>query len=295
MNIRAPRDEDAEALFEIARASDLALLDETDWTEGEMRELLAEADLERDAWVVESDGRPVAFATVEVRHGGRVVSDGYVHPDLRGRGIGSELLRLIEARARQEPDERLRLVNATLAGDPCKPNLYAANGFTPSGHVWFMSRELVGSEEAPGAGLRTYEHPADATAVHAVEQEAFTGHPRGYEPYDRWAAKHFDRDGFDPGLWFVAPREDGLAGCITARRDADGGYVEMVGVRPPSRGQGLGEALLRRAVAEFARRGERRVSLTVDSIDPTGATRLYERVGFAVRSQTDLYEKVLRG
>jgi mycothiol synthase len=51
-------------------------------------------------------------------------------------------------------------------------------------------------------------------------------------------------------------------------------------VRERERGHGLGSALIRQGFAEFARRGVRRVGLKVDARNPTGAPRLYERLGF---------------
>ena len=56
----------------------------------------------------------------------------------------------------------------------------------------------------------------------------------------------------------------------------------------------MGEALLKTAFAEFFRRGERRVALQVDAQSPTGATRLYERVGMRVLYEVAVYERELR-
>ena len=55
--------------------------------------------------------------------------------------------------------------------------------------------------------------------------------------------------------------------------------MKDLAVRPSWRGRGLGEALLRAAFAEFRRRGVATVGLKVDADNPTGAVRLYERVG----------------
>jgi mycothiol synthase len=48
-------------------------------------------------------------------------------------------------------------------------------------------------------------------------------------------------------------------------------------------------------LACFWDRGERRVGLGVDSDNPTGARRLYERAGMRSVWQADVYEKRLRG
>jgi ribosomal protein S18 acetylase RimI-like enzyme len=65
------------------------------------------------------------------------------------------------------------------------------------------------------------------------------------------------------------------------------------GVRRPWRRRGLGLALLRRAFGEFQRRGERLVQLGVDAASPTGATRLYERVGMRTITTLDDWTKAL--
>ena len=72
-----------------------------------------------------------------------------------------------------------------------------------------------------------------------------------------------------------------------------GGYVALLGVRRAWRGLGLGKALLYRSFAEFWTRGVTRVTLGVDAESPTGATKLYERVGMEVESCMVVFEKAL--
>jgi ribosomal protein S18 acetylase RimI-like enzyme len=64
-------------------------------------------------------------------------------------------------------------------------------------------------------------------------------------------------------------------------------------VRRPWRRRGLGEALLLRALGQFYERGERVVQLGVDAENPSGATRLYERVGMTVGFEAVIYAKDL--
>jgi ribosomal protein S18 acetylase RimI-like enzyme len=45
--------------------------------------------------------------------------------------------------------------------------------------------------------------------------------------------------------------------------------------------------------AEFQRRGVNRISLGVDTQNPTGATKLYESVGMQVELEDTVFEKAL--
>jgi ribosomal protein S18 acetylase RimI-like enzyme len=68
------------------------------------------------------------------------------------------------------------------------------------------------------------------------------------------------------------------------------GWIGSIGVRRPWRRRGVGEALLRRTFALLHARGLRKVRLSVDSQSPTGAERLYERVGMSVLRQSNTWE-----
>jgi ribosomal protein S18 acetylase RimI-like enzyme len=68
-----------------------------------LRRLLENAD--STAWIAEEDGRIAGFAVVEWRQYGDGLA-GYIEtievlPEMRGRGIGNELLRRIEESARE--------------------------------------------------------------------------------------------------------------------------------------------------------------------------------------------------
>jgi ribosomal protein S18 acetylase RimI-like enzyme len=72
------------------------------------------------------------------------------------------------------------------------------------------------------------------------------------------------------------------------------GWIGTLGVRRPWRKRGLGEALLHYSFDEFYKRGMKTISLGVDAQNPTGATRLYEKVGMRAASEFVTYEKELR-
>jgi mycothiol synthase len=302
VNVRRPTPADLHAVLGLLHASDASVYGDSDWTEGDLRHDWDKATLEQDAWIVELDGRLAGYALFEHRPNGHLVGDGYVHPDLRGRGVGTELLRLTEERAWDAlpAGDAGALHNATLAGDPAAPPLYAANGYRPVRHFWKMVGDV---DQAPalrrieGIEIERYRHPEDARALHAARNEAFA-EEWGFRPptFDEFAERHFEATRFDPALWWVARDRGEIAGFAICewKRNGDWGWVAALGVRAPWRRRGIGEALLLTAFAEFARRGERRVALGVDAGNPTGATRLYERVGMRVLWEAVVYEKELR-
>jgi ribosomal protein S18 acetylase RimI-like enzyme len=87
---------------------------------------------------------------------------------------------------------------------------------------------------------------------------------------------------FDPSMWFVLrERATGAAlGVLLLNPTAASESVELVylGLVPASRGKGVGDALMRLAVAETARREFTELSLAVDARNAP-ALRLYHRHG----------------
>ena len=99
---------------------------------------------------------------------------------------------------------------------------------------------------------------------------------------------------FDPSLWFLALDGGEICGVALCKIVGDQGWVDVVGVRRPWRKRGLGLALLRQSLAEYHRRGVRKVDLSVDAESITGAPRLYGRAGMHLRESYVVYLIVLR-
>lgn len=305
MIVRAPMEDDLEDVFALVTAADLALLGDTDWTEADLRREWADLDLASDAWVVEIGGRTGGYAAFDDRGGGRLIVEGYVHPELIGRGIGSELIRATEERAAGEVPRyvdapRVYLQNATADTSARAESFYTARGYAPSRYQFRMVADLEAEPEVPiveGVEIRTYR-PGEERPVHAVIQESFADHQPDFHrrSFEEWSQRVFEEPDFDPRLCWVAVESGTVVGANVSawKRHGDWGWVASIGVLAPSRGRGIGEALLRAAFAEFWRRGERRVALGVDAGNAS-ATRLYERAGMRVFYRITLYEKELRG
>jgi mycothiol synthase len=305
VRVRAPAWSDLREVAALVIASDVAAIGASDVTEEVLASEWRELDLEQDAWVIEADGRIAAYATLEERGGGRLIVDGYVHPELRGRGLGSKLLDLTEAEAgrridRQPADARVYLQYASLVGDDCTPNLFTRRGYEPVQFQFRMLAELSAPPEpvsVPGVEIRLMRDPDERRAIHAVLEEAFAFGRDDFRrrPYEEWAPRVFGREHFDPALtWVAVTNGEIVAANVCGWKEAgDWGWVGTLGVLPAHRGRGIGEALLRTAFAEFWRRGERRVALGV-AAHSEAAMRLYERAGMRRLYTGVLYEMELR-
>jgi ribosomal protein S18 acetylase RimI-like enzyme len=289
----------------LLQASDEAIWGASDWTESDLREDWERIDLDRDAWLVELDGRLAAVAQLLDRKGARFIGDAYVHPELTGRGVGALVVRLLERRVYElEPEwpaggpVALRL--AHLVGDARAPGLFLSHGFVRARSFFRMVVDVEPEHPAPvwpdGVELRPLDLDAHGRALHAAQEQAFV---REWEhiarPYEEWRQRAVVVPRIDPALVPVLWAGDEIAAFSLnyAKRNGDWGWIGMLGVREPWRRQGIGLALLRESFRRFRETGETTVALGVDSQNPTGATRLYERAGMRVLWQADVWEKEL--
>jgi ribosomal protein S18 acetylase RimI-like enzyme len=129
--------------------------------------------------------------------------------------------------------------------------------------------------------------------LYAVQQESFADHwnhtSRSYEEYlERLEGKDAD----DPdGWWLLEVRGVPAAVCLLdeSRADLGDGYVRTLGVAREFRGRGLAQLLLTRAFLYYRDRGRAGVQLGVDSTSPTGADKLYAKVGMHVVREIDAW------
>ena len=98
------------------------------------------------------------------------------------------------------------------------------------------------------------------------------------------------QDGFCPGAsWLIAASEGMVATVQGVNPERGVGAIQNLGVVPEHRGQGLGEALLLKALQGFQAAGFRRAYLEVTAQN-LPAIRLYRKHGF--RSYRTIYKPV---
>jgi ribosomal protein S18 acetylase RimI-like enzyme len=160
-----------------------------------------------------------------------------------------------------------------------------------------LDRVATAATWPDGVELRPLDVESHGRGLHAADEAAFVdewGYRR--KPYAEWAEHVFGRPRFDPALVVVAWSGDEIAGFSLnyPKRMGDWGWVGVLGVVPAWRRRGLGLALLQESFRRFREAGETAVALGVDSENPTGATRLYERAGMRILWRADVWEKELR-
>jgi mycothiol synthase len=296
--VRRPKLDDLDAVVELGNAFARVFSGAESFTRADVADDWRRLDLDEDAWLVAVPGGRVAgYATLEERAERQFDSDGYVHPELRGLGVGGKLVDLAEERARQRGAVSVR--NTVLANDAAAVEVLERRGYRPVRHFYRMAIEL--GDEPPDPhwpqGLRVEPFDeGDAVAFHEAVEDAWQDNwdhsPRSFELFRELtvAASHYD-----PTLWTVVRAGDEIAGGTVGEPEYYGmGWIRWLFVRRPWRRQGLGMALLQNAFRQFHVRGERKVGLGVDAESPTGATRLYERAGMRVVEERVIFKKELR-
>jgi GNAT superfamily N-acetyltransferase len=119
------------------------------------------------------------------------------------------------------------------------------------------------------------------------------------EQFQSWKSSRF----FQPHLWQIAwdIETDQIAGHVLtfidhAQNDKFArkrGYTESIGVRRPWRRRGLATALIMRSLLAQRAAGMTESALNVDSENLSGASRIYQRCGFAVIRRNTIYRKPL--
>jgi ribosomal protein S18 acetylase RimI-like enzyme len=286
---------DVEIAAALLRAEEGALRGHSDWSARETAQLWRLANLDA-TWVVEAtDGAPAALA-VTIDRGKERQCWVVVHPSFSGRGLEAPLLGKAERRAREAGIAKLQ--PGAFSENSAMRSLLEQLGFREARHFYGMRIDFNRPPQLPSwpAGVEVSTvRPEDARAFYQALGEAFEDEWGFHQPpFEEWKRTRLEAPETDTSLWFIVREGDeivAVASCDPKREG--GGWIGALGVKKPWRKRGIGLALLEHVLAEFHRRGEPHVGLRVDTENPTGATRLYERAGMRVINENIVYEKVL--
>jgi mycothiol synthase len=288
---------DAAAVTELMMAAEKAAYGGTTFSQADLEDEWADLDLERDTRVVREDsGRIVGYGVLEER-GERWRVEGYVHPDARGRGLGTLLATEFEQDATRRGARRIQ--NSVFEADAAARGLLESLGYGAVRVFREMRIELDAPPPPPvwpdGLRVDAFDPERDAAEFHAAHEEALADHwDHPARDLAAWSKTHLASERFDPALWCVVRAGDEIAaGTICTGESYGGGWVGVLFTRRPWRRQGVGAALLADAFGRLWERGERNVGLGVDAESATGAFRLYERAGMTPALGWIVYEKRL--
>jgi ribosomal protein S18 acetylase RimI-like enzyme len=262
----------------------------------------------------------VAFGwlKVQLRRGDRhrIACWGGVHPDLRGRGIGTALLDRQLARAAEvaptlEPGWSTVAEVEVLDTQPALRALLVARGFEPAGRLLELARPLAaGAAPVPDApvpdglvlrGWRAELDEPTRLAHNAAFEGQKVGEPHPRELWRQWLTGHRS---FCPELTRVVTDGNEVVGYVLAATyPADwhhaGGrelWLTTVGTRPSRRRSGVARAAVAAVLRAARDEGFGRAILGVDAGNPTGAVELYRSLGFVdLRATTTYSRAVSRG
>jgi mycothiol synthase len=308
--LRAPTVDDAEAIAELVNEVSMAEAGIPWTTTEETRDVLTSPERAApspDVVLIDEDGSVAGYLESWTSDPAERSLVAFVRPALWGRGLNTWLIHHGEAWATENlrgsgSPRALRL--SRFIDNESAGRLFVSLGYHYIRTFWVMrvdlGRSRVETPDAEGVAIRPFDPDSDVERVYEALREAFDDHWGGpFHSLEQWRHRSIDGEGanFDPTLWFVAEEGDEVVGAIcctaTTPRAEDTGEVGYLAVRRPWRRRGVALALLVTAFAELGRRGIARGELSVDSENPTGATKLYERAGMQVAYGWDVWEKAL--
>jgi GNAT superfamily N-acetyltransferase len=220
-------------------------------------------------------------AAGEVYKGRR--GEASVHPEHRGRGIGTWLVRWTEDCARRSGGT---VVGQTVPADSPAERMFQALGYREGWTSWVLevpSGSAIEPQPLPeGYRLRDFVPGQDEHAAFRVIEDAFSEWPdRQASTLGDWAARTTQRPGFEPWQLRLTESPEGqVVGAAFTILAGECGYIDQLAVRSDHRGRSLARALLVDAFERARAKGLTRSELATDS--RTGALPLYEHVGMVV-------------
>ncbi len=220
--------------------------------------------------IVQVDGRDAGYLQIDEHADHRFLAGLYLSSELRGRGVGSALIRELIARARGDGKPvRLRVLNPNPA-----QHLYERLGFRRIAatathvHMEYDPISIARADLSAGESL---------ALIRALNDELSA-------LYSEPGANHFHLDPEQVtgarGAFFVARCGGSPVGCGSFRLlDAETAELKRMYVVPSARGTGLGRRLVETLETEARALGVRRLVLET-GVRQAAALALYRGAGF---------------
>ncbi|GAA1929116.1 GNAT family N-acetyltransferase [Microbacterium aoyamense] len=305
---RSATADDVELIMDLVQAADR--IDHPSW-------LTPREDVEEtfeSSWIdpirdtilgLDAEGRAVAMGGVMVHpsrdHHLHAYFTGRVHPELRGRGIGRELMRWEHERALQalaELDSPLPAAIFVYAEETDVAARHLAERRGLREERWFstmvrdLALEIPTIEQTMDVGASAIDivvyDSSRKEAARLARNDAFRDHWGSLEtPPERWS-QFVDGPFLRPDLSWLAVEDDRIVafalGSVNEEDWAVQGYssvyIDLIGVTRDRRGRRLAPVVITALLRAARAAGLEKAVLDVDTESPTGANSLYGRLGF---------------
>lgn len=272
---------------------------------------LENCDPQTDMLFAEVDGQVIAYGRLwwadEADGTLLYLPFGFLHPDWRGKGIGSAMWDAAENRARQIAAAHNKETPKFFQAEPFTTEkalvaLLESRGYQPVRYETHMVRDLSQpfpeAPMPPGLEVRPVK-PEHVRPIFDASNEAFRDHWGARDESEEEYQSALEDPNFRPELWKVAWAGDQIASVIhnfidekeNAEYNRRRGYTEGICTRRPWRKMGLARSLLVQSMKMFKEMGMTETALSVDSQNLSGAFRLYEGVGYRKVKQQTIYRK----
>ncbi|HEX3359149.1 MAG TPA: GNAT family N-acetyltransferase, partial [Tepidisphaeraceae bacterium] len=182
-------------------------------------------------------------------------------------------------------------------------NLYRSAGFDELAELVYLQKTVRGRAEMPqfqgDLTLKSYSEHTHAAFVQAIRgsYEASRDCPalNGVRDMDDVIAGHRATGDFDPRLWGILCRREKPVAVLLLSRLPQGAVMELVylGLMAEARGKGIGDLLMKQAIATTAAEGRESLSLAVDAGNGPALGLYYrhgmQRIGSRVALLRDLH------
>lgn len=197
---RAPKLNDADAVTKLLIASDIVDDGVSHYTEEDLLATWQKPgfNLATDAKVIVTNkGQIVGYVSVTDFKHVRIDMKACVHPDYRGRGIGTLLLRLAEVRARQHlacapPGARVVVYNAVSHTNQTAKNLLEYEGYSHVSDFWRIVIETNEALLQSSAASNKSRSEVKLKLALDVHYQCATGTTRVYEPSGLYIVRQYD-------------------------------------------------------------------------------------------------------
>jgi mycothiol synthase len=225
---------------------------------------------------------------------GRILLDGWIHPDHRRKGLATRLLPQAMRRAREAG---AKVIHVNITEDNATTKMVLSRlGFKCVRQFLQLRLDMsrLNLKEADQAIIDyRYLRRGEEEKLTHIQNRCFAG-TWGYNPNTvamiayRTSLSHFSLE--DVMLAYEGDRVIGY--CWTEKAGQKEGQIYMLGIDPDYRGKGIGRRLLLAGLSYLKNKGSQFATLTVDS-ENQEARSLYDSIGFKLRTSSLWYEKAV--